>query len=197
MTMRDPKWRLVIAVTCLASAAAAMITTAVPSGCTFPEDLKTAKFIPYVATGLSENYRSSIGYNGGDDAIVRKVRERVSATDAWETSEQEYSLSFRITSVAHREGGDVVYLAGIRESDCMDVIEEWTFPTKTGGRLLQAAVSTTTTPAVPPVGTPAPPFTLQPSVRGGTYVPVSQRPGRDPAPVRKILWRFRELGGRA
>lgn len=156
--------------------------------CEMPEALLDFSYFPFHVTGLSSTVKAGILFEPGDTSLVRRVQERPEASAAWTAQETEYSTSFTITAVSWREGGDVLYIAGFDKRTCLDVIEEWTFTKRTGAPVLHAAASPASTPPVPPMGTPAPPFALNSTiVGGGDYLEPGERVGLQPPPQRRVL----------
>jgi hypothetical protein len=160
----------------------------------FPDELRNLRFAGGEAMAVADNYKSSLRYEEGADSIHRDVRERADASSPWVGSDVEYSFSFALTAATFRDGGDILYLAGIRESDCADIIEQWTFQPSTGAPVLRSAISPTTTPAVGPIGMVTPPFSFVPGTAGsGGYISPELR-GTQPAPRRRVLYEGSGLG---
>ncbi len=159
----------------------------------FPSDLLSVDFGHCEITGLDENARRGVNFAVGGRSFTRTAKERAETESPWFDTRTTFSVPFRITDLSGRDGGDVLYVAGIREADGADLIEEWAFPPQRGARVLRAALSPTTTPAVGPVGVPAPPLVLLPGIAGaGDFV---IPPAREAAPPerRRMLYTGAEL----
>ena len=160
----------------------------------FPPELIDFRFAPVEPTGLGGNYRNSISFKEAGHTITRLLWERANASSPWEKSETEYTVSYEITAVAYREGGDVLYVAGIQETDCSDVIERWTFSPLNGSLTLRSALSPTTSPPVGPIGTPSSSLVMVPGVVGtGGYVSPPQR-GTPRSPQRRVIYQSTGFG---
>lgn len=104
----------------------------------------------------------TFGYTVGGRLVQRHKRERAAATDAWYLMEGDEKVSYRITALTTRLGGDEVFVAGIRD-DGSCVIERWTYlPRKNGWQ-----VTCTLPPGSAPIGTPAPAATCLLAVASG------------------------------
>lgn len=177
------------------SAARAWASAAEAQNSCFPDELRSMRFAGGEAMAVAQNFRSGLRYREGGDSIHRSVRERAGPNSAWTGSEIEYTFSYELTAATFREGGEFLYLAGIRPSDCVDVIEQWVFEPEAGAPIARSAASPATTPAVGPIGTPAPPFELLPGTAGsGGYVDVDLRAGTQPAPRRRVIYEGNDLG---
>lgn len=100
--------------------------------------------------------------------LSRQQRASADANSAWTRVTEVYSTRLRLTAVAPREGGDVLFVAGIDERG-HDVIERWSWRTPNGQWMVHAP-----DPTPEPIGTPMPQLAPILSVRGGgAYVPPS------------------------
>lgn len=138
----------------------------------------------FAVTASFEHFSQGYTAHPDTNAIDWVRRERRDALDDEKASKNSYTTSFRITAVASREGGDVVYVAGM-EDDGTDVLEQWTFDIRDGRWIHRKSGST------PPIGTSAGPYTATTSIKGDEYVDPPERHG---APERRKLWESETFG---
>jgi hypothetical protein len=102
---------------------------------------------------------------GGSDTFIGEWEERnPDPSLSWHLSTATERVSFTITSITSREGGNEVYVAGI-QSDGTDVIEKWIFSARKGGYHL---VSQGAQPQ--PIGTPMPAYSSFEVLEGGVFL---------------------------
>ena len=161
--------------------------------CELPPAMMQYDMFGVTSAGLDSTYKSYFEYYPSLSWVTRVIKEREDTDAEWETQGQELTTSYAIVDIAPRDGGEYVYVAGLQTSDCTDVIEEWRFSPADGAFTFRASASPTTSPPIPPVGTPAPPLTLHPEPNGGTFVAPSER-GHLSAPRRTVLYTGTSLG---
>jgi hypothetical protein len=160
----------------------------------FPAELTSFNAFPIQTVGRSENYRSSLTFDKGASSLERRVREREDSQSTWSSIDAGYSTSYKISAVASRLGGDVLFISGINTSDCSDIIEKWTFPRKRGARQLEPSHSVELNPSLE-VGQSAPALSLQPTIAGGgPFITTANRTLGTRGPVRETLYSGSSLG---
>lgn len=103
-------------------------------GQAFPEDLPLHYIREYTRIAVySDLLRVSHSGVFGDRVFKRVRRERDTVADDWTVSTESHSVSYAITSLATREGGDVLFLAGMEDSG-QTLVEQWTFADVPGRR---------------------------------------------------------------
>jgi len=116
--------------------------------------------------------------HSGDEYVDIRREEYNPANLQLHVSHARVTTSYRITDASSRDGGNVLYVAGLRPNG-NDVIERWTFQHRTGG--WQHLY--TGTPER--IGTPSPPYTGSTAINGGVFtVP----PLRVRQPRRKVIF---------
>lgn len=108
----------------------------------------------------SNVYKQGYGLSMGGKTVRRLRSERADASSEWNTQEEEFTLSYYLTSWCGREGGDVIYLCGLKASG-EAVIEKWTFSVPNGRWVVRYPG------APPPIGTPASAYEPHVAVKGG------------------------------
>ncbi len=93
--------------------------------------------------------------------VVQRTRvERASTSADWRSEEGEFSVSYFFTCWTGREGGDVIYLCGMKATG-ESIIERWTFPVPNGRWVVRYPGAT------PAIGTPAMAYSPVVAVKGG------------------------------
>lgn len=142
-----------------------------PAQSTFPSELIEFRMMAFKPTGLSVNLRQSVGYLSGNRALTRRVGERrPTGPESWMMNERVESVSFRITSVASREGGNELYVAGV-DDEGVPLIEKWSCGVRPGGYGIQS-----TSGAPQPIGTPMGPYTCQEVLNGPLWAAEGKLP---------------------
>lgn len=162
--------------------------------CPFPIELETVSFdVGQTPTLVAETLRQWIDWEGGSSYVQVGRHERSDGNAEWEFKEYMFSTDMKITDVGFAQGGQTLYVAGIRStsSGCEDVIEQWDIVFPRGALVVHV-------PTAPPRGTVAPlPFRGTISspvvVGGGAYVPPRLRP-REPFVNKRVLYSGLGLG---
>jgi hypothetical protein len=126
---------------------------------------------------LKQTYLFATG--SGSISVLR--HERPDAQSDWVIHKDEFTVSYHVTAICCREGGDDLFVAGMQD-DGTSVIERWSFLLPPGRQSLRFAGSP------PPIGNPLPIYSASIVISGGgSYVP----PGtysRYPDPRRRLLF---------
>ena len=126
----------------------------------FPGDI----YQPYLITvGLGDEvFRQGYSWSIGGTSIRRTKQERADADDTWVFMEGTQDAGFIIPALAARNGGDEIYVAGLRQNGSA-VIERWTH----GPRVHGWSVTFPLPSDVKALGQPAPPAVPVVNVAGG------------------------------
>lgn len=184
-SLRGPivRKRFDLASTVLATllAVSSVSATPLPQGLplAFPEEIAEQGTVR--TTVKSPLFMQTYWVDAGTSSLLRVRSERVAATDRWTTRRQELSVSFAITAFAWRNGGDEIFLAGLRR-DGTTTVERWRFDEREGAREVRYQS------APPPVGVPQAAYTPAVSIRGNVEFR-SDQPNSVPVdPTRLVLW---------
>ena len=116
--------------------------------------------------------------------VKRLTHERDGEQSPWKSEHTEHSVSWFLTASCARDGGDDLFLAGMKENgQC--IVERWRFFTPHGRYRVRY------TGTAPPIGTPAGPYTPEVTVAGGgpwTWTTKIKPPGGGPNPQREVLY---------
>lgn len=100
----------------------------ISTNCDFPEELRSVNHWNWSLVVKDEKLRATIWYAPGSDVITVSRRERADVTGEWDATEFEFTAGFPIADVAWREGGEELYVAGVKKvgpGTCASVIEKW------------------------------------------------------------------------
>lgn len=153
----------------------------------FPEELE---FYPFGFSALkpsaiTPNLRQSYAFAGGGDRVAVDRSER--CPEGWRDLESATIVTaYRITDVASRRGGADLFVAGIHADDS-DVIEHWSFGTRSGGYFVDPMV------AAQPIGTSMGQFHPTEAIQGPNFV-CPPESARMPSPERKAIAQRVDLG---
>jgi hypothetical protein len=127
--------------------------------------------VAYSGDVLLQNYMFGLG----GKQVSRSKCERSDPSDPWTRLQASEGTSYFITGLSTREGGEQVFVAGLKD-DATCVIERWTYSTRRQGWIASVPV-----PPGVGLGDPLPPTAVSVSVFGGgswTSVPASMGPGQ-------------------
>lgn len=111
----------------------------------------------------SQNYKQGYHLMTGGQFVRRLRQERADTSAQWKAESDEYTTSYFLTAWCAREGGDEIYLAGLKPTGGV-IVERWTFSVPARRWVVRYPGPT------PPIGNPAPAFTPQVTVLGnGTW----------------------------
>lgn len=121
------------------------------SSCDFPSDLRTFLPMRRAPTIVADNLRQWVYFEGGQSAVQIGRYTRTDAQSEWVFEEHLFSTDLQLTDVGFAEGGQTLYVAGVRTtaSGCEDVVEEWEVVFPVGTPIVEVA-------GAPPRGIPAP-----------------------------------------
>ncbi len=158
----------------------------VPAGLSFWDPLRKDP------TAITPTLRQSVGFTGGGTKVVLFRSERATSTASWEVNKWAYTTDMKLVDVVHRDGGNELYVAGIREtaSGCESVVEQWKLGQQNGMRYMRYPGSGTR-------GTPSPtPFIAGVSVgvTGPAYVPMAERRFPQPPVTKTVLFSGNSIG---
>jgi len=132
---------------------------------------------------VSDVFTQTFTYTVGGKLVRRHKRERALPTDSWGRMSGSESVSYLVTGLTSRLGGDEIYVAGIRDNgDC--VIERWTYASRKNGWRVDCALPQ----GGVPIGTPAPAATQSIVVAsGGDWEAVTAEDEKLPAATRREI----------
>lgn len=140
----------------------------------FPEDLLDYSMLYYRGGGSSPNLQQRVGYKPSGHGFKVAWQER-DPGGAWsEEFTIQVSFAYRLTCAAWREGGNDVYVAGLRDNG-EAIVQRFQFPVRDGGYYL----SSDQAPAG--IGTPLAPYQAQQFLKGTTFRPPDDRSYSNPA----------------
>jgi len=159
-----------IAATVVTAAAATYVATenrtvqSVP----FPEELLTYNAYPFEAVCVAPHLRRAVAYSGGTNGMMVRQGERDSQPSAaWTKHESVETVSFKVTDVDARLGGDDVFVAGIAD-DGRTLLERWAYPVRKNGY----GIALTSGP-VAPIGTVTAEYAAAQELNGDEYEPAT------------------------
>ena len=161
---------------------------AAPTSVPFPDDLLDEPRYTYARlTGRSTGLSQLVTFDAGDDFLEREWYEQDPSTpDLVHEFTLEERLPFSLTDVAWREGGNELFVAGMRK-DGSAVIELFKGTPRVGGYHLRTVHSGPT-----PLGHPLSAHVYREELTGGTFIPPQESP---PAPcARRVLFAGSKLG---
>jgi hypothetical protein len=126
-------------------------------------------------------YLHTYAVDRGTSSLLESRAQRALVADEWTTHKQTLSVSFVITAFAWRNGGDEIFLAGLKR-DGSTIIERWRFEVPDGAREVRY-------PGAPPaIGTPQPAYVPALGMHGNTtsLIPTNWR--QPITPTRVVLW---------
>lgn len=143
-------------------------TVPVPAPVPFPEHLKA---FDQVESVLSADLIQVVEFDQGGSSFTVNWRERPPGSSVfsnWRENSFEVSITFRITDVTVREGGNEIYVAGIWD-DGRGVIKRFNFVPRAGGILVRGLPTT-----VEPRGTPMAKHSAEQILNDGTWLEPTQ-----------------------
>jgi len=105
-------------------------------------------------------YKQRYNLTVGGQSVLRTRAERGNTGMQFRTEEGEYPLAYFLTCWTGREGGDVIYLCGLKSTG-ESILQKWVFPVQNGRWVIRYPGPT------PPIGTPSPAFVPTLAVKGG------------------------------
>lgn len=130
-------------------------------------------------SGQSTALLQRVGFRPGAYGLAVRWKETDPNTQEIYEEQVFASTSFRITDVATREGGNEIYVAGLRD-DGTGLVQRLTFAPRTGGFQIRT-ISTT----IEPIGTAMPNHGCEVVLTGGTFtVPTQPSYG---TPTRRLV----------
>ena len=144
------------------------------------EDLSVSNILGYETIARFENHRRLVHFSPGATQIGVVLNDRATPSSPWYKTSTELSTSFEITGIGATDGGQVLYVAGVRDGGS-DVLERWTFPTVDGVWFAEPG--------------PYLPIPMTSSIRGGQFVPPTSRSRNPLNPQRQLIWRGHDFGG--
>jgi hypothetical protein len=155
----------------------------------FPDELGGGLLAGIRSAGVSEHTRCGVSWVRGGSRVIVEWNEKSPVDGTWYKTKAEESVTYSITGLDQRNGGTILYLAGVRY-DGSKVIQKWTYSVRDGGFAIVPANSAP--PA--PIGTPQPPFEAVEVVNGSDFVPPDALVNPSPASVRQVLWSGATVG---
>lgn len=149
---------------------ATLALLATPQGPSLPSGFLGLYIREFTLPGVHSDVlrQSFTGMIGGRE-ITHIRHERETPSHDWEVKETPISVTYAITYVATREGGDELYIAGLKDNGDA-ILERWTFDREPGRYVVRFDAAPT------PVGVPRGPYSPALSLFGQhPYVPPSRR----------------------